>query len=125
MAGEEDSEEISWRVHLSVREGRLQQFIELTAEMVTATREEDGVLIYRRFITEDMSSAHVYEAYRTSEAAVAHLLNFDRVFSLRFSTMVDRVAFWVYGAPSAELRGMLDRFEPVYMRLLGNLDYWG
>jgi quinol monooxygenase YgiN len=119
MAGE-----ISWHVELSVKPGQLGAFRTLTGEMVVATRRERGVLSYQRFVTDDATTVHVYERYADSAAAVAHLAAFEKSFADRFSAMVERKAFMVFGDPSAELKAALDRFDAVYLKPFGDFDYW-
>jgi hypothetical protein len=46
------TEEIAWYVELTVKTGQLANFLALTGEMVEATRAEEGVLSYQRFVTE-------------------------------------------------------------------------
>lgn len=103
--------------------GQLDHFLELTAEMVEETANEPGVLAYQRFIGDD-GTVYVVERYENSEAALAHLEAFRSRFAERFSSMVTRRRFIVYGTPSAELKGVLDGFGPVYLRPLGDLPYW-
>jgi len=50
---------------------------------------------------------------------VAHLRTFGRVFGRRFATLVDRTRFIVYGAPTAELREILDGFGATYFLHFG------
>jgi quinol monooxygenase YgiN len=116
--------EISWHVELRVRPGQLDNFRTLTAEMVAATRREPGVLSYQRFVSEDGTTVHVYERYSDSGVAVAHLEAFAKRFAGRFSKMVERKTFTVFGDPSAELRSMLDRFDAMYLKPFGDLEYW-
>ena len=59
-----------------------------------------------------------------SRAALGHLTVFLERFNVRYAGMVKRNRFTVYGAPTAELRQMLDQFSPEYLRPFGNLDYW-
>ena len=92
--------------------------------MVEATRQENGVLSYERFVTDDGRSVHVHERYKDSQAAVHHLREFKRRFGEKFSTMVDRAQFVVYGSPTAELKALLDDFQPIYLKPFGDLDYW-
>jgi quinol monooxygenase YgiN len=118
------ADQVSWMVHLSVRPHRLELFKSLTREMVDATRQERGVLSYERFISDDGSTIHVYERYEVSAAAIDHLLEFRRRFSERFSTMIDRIQFVVYGNPTKELREIFDSFQPIYFQPFGDFDYW-
>jgi quinol monooxygenase YgiN len=108
---------ISWQVELTVKPGQLEDFRTLTGEMVAFTKGEPGVLIYERYISEDDQTIHVYERYADSPAAVAHLRSFTELFGTRFSSMVDRKRFTVYGMPSAELKAILDSFGAVYLNL--------
>src|ERR1700730_1748492 len=116
--------EISWRVELRVKPGQLGNFRTLTGEMVAVTRREPGVLSYQRFVSEDGKIIHVYERYADSAAAIAHLEAFAKRFASRFSALVERKAFTVFGYPSAELKAVLDRFNATYLKPFGDSDYW-
>ena len=112
--------DISWHVELSLRQGALAEFLALSVEMVEATRSEAGVLIYERFISGDEHTVHVLERYVDSTAAVAHLRVFIDRFGARFSSLVARNRFEVFGEPSAELKVILDGFGATYSaRLTG------
>ena len=102
--------QVSWRVELAVKPGELENFRALTREMVEFARSEPGVLIYERFAGKDGKVVHVYERYSDSAAALAHLLDFKQRFGERFSGMVDRKRFTVFGSPDDELKRMLDGF---------------
>jgi quinol monooxygenase YgiN len=112
-------DQISWQVELAVKPGELENFRVLTSKMVESTRDEPGVLIYERFISEDGKVVQVYERYADSAAAVAHLRTFEHKFGGRFLSMVDRKRFTVFGTPSDELRGMLDGFGVTYLGPFG------
>ena len=79
---------------------------------------------YQRFVSEDGTSVHVYERYSDSGAAVAHLDAFAKHFAGRFSAMVERKTFTVFGDPSAKLKAVLDRFDAMYMKPFGDWEYW-
>ena len=81
--------------------------VTLTREMIDATKAEPGTLIYERFIADD-EDVHVFERYRDSAAAVAHLRMFAQMFGKRFADLVDRKRFSVFGTPTPELRQILD-----------------
>ena len=102
--------QVSWHVELAVKPGELENFRALTREMVEVARSEPGVLIYERFAGQDGKVVHVYERYSDSAAALAHLLEFQQRFGERFSGMVDRKRFTVFGAADDELRRLLDGF---------------
>jgi quinol monooxygenase YgiN len=117
-------DQVSWRVELAVKPGELDNFRTLTGEMVESTRSERGVLSYERFVSDDGKAVHVYERYADSAAALAHLRAFERKFGQRFVSMVERKRFTVFGAPSRELRNVLDGFGAVYLRPFGEFAYW-
>jgi quinol monooxygenase YgiN len=116
--------EISWHVELRVKRGQLGNFRTLTGEMVAVARGEPGVLSYQRFVSEDGTTVHVYERYSDSRVAVAHLEKFAKRFAGRFSAMVERNTFTVFGDPSAKLKAVLDKLNAVYLKPFGDLEYW-
>jgi quinol monooxygenase YgiN len=118
------SNQICWHVVLAIKQNQLDNFQALTREMVDFTRTESGVLCYQRFASEDGKFVHGYERYADSSAALSHLRNFATLFSERFSALVDRERFTVFGQPSYELRVVLDRFGAIYLRSFGDLAYW-
>lgn len=113
-------EQVSWLVELAVKPGQLNNFRALTGEMVESTRGEPGVLSYERFVSDDGKVIHVYERYADSAAALAHLRTFSQKFAARFLSMVERTRFTVFGAPSDELRGVLDGFGAIYLKPFGD-----
>ena len=114
------SDEVSWQVELELKPGHREPFRALTKEMVNVARGEAGALIYERFISEDGKTIWVYERYADSAAAVAHLRAFAEQFGDRFTSMVTRKRFTVFGSQSDELRSVLDGFDATYLaRLAG------
>jgi len=107
---------IAWQVELVIRPGELDNFRTLTSAMVESTQGERGVLIYERFVSADGKVVYVYERYTDSAAAVAHLLAFANMYGERFTTLVERRRFMVFGTPRAELQRILDRFDATYLR---------
>ena len=116
--------QISWHVVLAIKQDQLDDFQALTREMVEFTRTESGVLSYQRFASVDGKFVHGYERYADSAAALAHLRNFTTLFSERFSTLVDRSRFTVFGQPSHELQAVLDRFGAICLKPFGDFAYW-
>jgi quinol monooxygenase YgiN len=117
-------DQVSWQVELAVKPGEIDNFRRLTGEMVEFARQENGVLSYQRFITPDGQFVHIYESYLNSTAAAAHLREFQARFAERFSRLVRRVRFTVYGNPSTELRELLDGFGASYLTPFGDFEYW-
>lgn len=118
------SDQIGWYVELAVKSGALADFEKLTSEMVAATRAEDGVLAYQRFISDDRQTIVVYERYLNSAAAIAHLQAFAVAFGECYDRMVERKRFVVLGRPSEGLRALLDRYGANYLDPFGSLAYW-
>ena len=116
--------EISWHVELLIKPGQLDCFRVLTGEMVAVTKREPGALSYKRFISADGTTLHIYERYIDSAAALGHLQAFAKIFAERFEEMVERTRFTVFGNPSAELRAVLDGFNATYLKPFGDFEYW-
>lgn len=106
---------ISWSLHLSVREGCLDDFKSLVPEMVESTRGEEGALIYEWFLSPDEKTCHIYERYADSAAALTHLGIFGARFAERFLACLEPTGFFVYGDPSPEVREVLDGFGAAYL----------
>ena len=109
---------VSWMLTLSVNEGKLDKFRELMEEMVAATREESGTLMYEWFLSED-DACHLYERYADDGATMVHLGNFGAKFAGRFLGCVTPTGFSVYGTPGAEVRQALGAFGPDYLAPFG------
>jgi quinol monooxygenase YgiN len=100
-------EDVYWFVELAVRPGALAEFLRLTQEMVEATRQEPGTLIYERALSPDETLVIAHERYESSEAALSHLRHFGQNYSVRFDALVERKMFTVVGEVSDELRQVL------------------
>lgn len=109
---------VSWVLALSVNDGKLDEFRTLMEEMVTATREESGALMYEWFLGED-GSCHLYERFTDDEATMVHLGNFGSKFAGRFLGCVTPTGFSVYGNPGAEVRQALSGLGPAYLNTFG------
>jgi quinol monooxygenase YgiN len=121
----ETDAQVSWLVELRIKNGQRENFLILTRAMVEQARNENGVLSYQRFISDDGQTIHVHERYVNSDAALAHLRAFARFFADQFASMVERTRFTVFGHPSDELRFALDSFGATsYLAPFGDLPYW-
>ena len=103
-------QEISWHVELLLNSGKLEEFEKLSAEMAKCARNEKGTLYFERYISDDNNLIHVYERYADSQSAIDHLIFFKDNFSEKFSKLVVRQKFVVYGTPNEELREILNYF---------------
>jgi quinol monooxygenase YgiN len=107
MTQSDGSGHVSWIVDLELRAGALQEFLLLTTEMVSATLSEPGALIYERSISLDETRIVVYERYADAGAAMRHLETFAARFGERFTALVHRRSFTVFGAVTDELKEYL------------------
>ena len=89
------------------------------AEMVEATKKEQGAIGYEWFLSADGQACHICEKYADSAAALEHLGNFGANFAERFLACLAPASFQIYGDPSAEVRGVLDGFGAVYLGPFG------
>lgn len=94
------SDAVHWVLMLEVKDGKLDEFKALAAEMVAATQEEAGAQIYEWFVSDDGSAVHLYERYADSDATLTHLGNFGANFAGRFFGCADPTGFYVYGSPN-------------------------
>jgi quinol monooxygenase YgiN len=109
---------ISWHVELSVTRSQFDAFRRLTQSMTEHAASEPGVLIYERFWNDEDNSIHLYERYVDSNTALLHLDVFDRAYRPRFSALIKRRRFEVFGDPSNALKARLDEFGASYFRPL-------
>ena len=113
------SDTVSWNVHMSVREGQLNDARELMTEMVESTCGEVGTLGYEWFLGADGTVCHLNERYADSDAAMVHLGTFGAKFVERFLGCFEPTSLHVYGEPSDEVRAVLDGFGAVYLGTFG------
>lgn len=117
------AETVSWNLQLSVRDGSLDDARTLMAEMVEATRGEEGTLGYEWFLSGDGRACHINERYADSDAALAHLANFGANFADRFLACFEPTGLTVYGEPTADARAALDGFGAAYLGTLGGFHH--
>lgn len=114
------SDHVSWNLQCAVREGQLETLRPLMAEMVASTKaNEPGTLIYEWFLSADGTTCHLYERYADSAAAMVHIGTFASQWADRMLACVEPTALWVWGEPSAEVRGALDGFGAAYLGTFG------
>jgi quinol monooxygenase YgiN len=110
------SEELYWIVTLQVKPDQLADFKKVVAPLVAATQQEPGTLEYEYNVGADQSTIDIFERYRDSNAAVAHVTQtFGPKFSKPFLALAKPTRLIVYGTPSAEAKKVLAPFNPVYM----------
>ncbi len=113
------SNNVSWNLQVSIRDGRFDDFKVLMQEMVESTRTESGTLAYEWFLSEDSKSCHLYERYSDSVAVMTHLTNFGSNFANRFVECVEPKSMMVYGEPADEVRTALEAFGAEFLGSFG------
>lgn len=104
----------------SIRPGRLEDFIKLSAACVEAARaQETGAVRYDIFLDADTLEAAAYEEFETSSAAMAHLDHLEDIAAALRA--VAEVRHEVWGNPEPDLerryRGLGARIMPPLLRL--------
>ncbi|MGJ7487316.1 putative quinol monooxygenase [Variovorax sp. LT2P21] len=99
---------------LAVEPADFPAFQALVVQIVAATREEPGTLVYEYSVNADRTVAHIVERYR-ADALVSHVDTTFAPFAERFLGLVTITGLTVYGPADAEVRKRLDPFGAVYM----------
>jgi quinol monooxygenase YgiN len=105
---------ISCLFTLTIKPAEFPAFKALIAQIVTATKQEQGTLVYEYSVNEEHSTVHILERYNV-DAVVSHVDTTFAPFGERFLDMVTVTSLVVYGTPDAEIRKRLDPFGAVYM----------
>ena len=108
------SKEVHWLLELNVNSGKLSDFKKVMAEMIEATRKEDGTIVYEWCFNDVESVCNIYERYADSDAVMTHLEGFAK-FADRFLGAVTPTRFTVLGHPSAVAQSALAAFSPVFL----------
>jgi quinol monooxygenase YgiN len=111
---EEMSKEVHWLLELKVNSDKLSDFRKVMAEMIEATRIEDGTIAYEWCFNDVESICNIYERYADSDAAMIHLQGFAK-FADRFLAAVTPTKFTVLGHPNAVAQSALAAFSPVFL----------
>jgi quinol monooxygenase YgiN len=115
------SAQISSLFTLALEPKNFPAFKALVTEIVAATEQEPGTLIYEYSVNPDRTVAHILERYR-AEAVVSHVDLTFAPFAERFLSLVQITGLTVYGNPDAEIRRRLDPFGAVYMEGFGGFN---
>jgi quinol monooxygenase YgiN len=117
---DEMSGSVHWVTEGDIKEGKLDDFKELMAEMVERVRaDEPDMLNYEWFLSEDGRHCQVYERYKSSAVAMAYLATYRRSYAERFLAAVTPTRMMVYGDPDDAVRGALSHSDPVYFSTIG------
>lgn len=109
-------QQIHWVLQTSVKDGKIEAFKSVMADMVAATKSEDGTLVYEWFLDEANMTCHISERFENSDAVLAHLGGFG-AFAERLMDAIDITGLTVYGNPDASVRDAIKDLNPVYFPL--------
>lgn len=109
------TQEVHWTVSLSIKEGQLEAFKSVMADMIGSAEREAGTLAYEWCFNADETECIVYERYTDSDAVIAHFGNFP-AFADRFRQTCDRGTMTVLGRPNSAAREFLDGATPNYLQ---------
>jgi quinol monooxygenase YgiN len=109
------SDHVCWMLQMTIAPGKIAELQALMAEMVASTEQEPGTLDYEWHISEDGGTLHLFERYRDSEAALAHMGTFGSKFAGRFFSLLTPTAFTLYGPASQAVRDGLAPMGAVHM----------
>jgi quinol monooxygenase YgiN len=104
-----------WVGAFKVKPKQFDDFRQVVAPLVAATKQEPGALAYEYNVSEDRSTIHILEDYRDSNAVVSHVQQTFAKYADRFTALAAVDSFVVYGTPQREAREILDGFRAVYM----------
>jgi quinol monooxygenase YgiN len=108
-------EDIYWVCTFKVKPEQFDEFRQLVAPLVAATKQEEGALAYEYNVSDDRTTVHILEHYRDSDAVVLHVESTFAKFADRFTSLAVVASFVVYGVPKLAARKILDGFGAVYM----------
>jgi len=111
------TDDIYWVLTLDLAEGQDAAFEALMAEMVVATKAEDGAKNYEWH--RSGSAVHIYERYETNGDAGIHLGNFGENFAERFLAILTPTGLEVYGPAEGGVREGLASFGAVFYDQVG------
>ena len=109
---------VTYLLTLEVKDGQLEAFRAVMADLVASTRSEAGTLVYEWYISEDGRTVQILERFEDTAAYLTHGDGFAP-FAERFLATVDIRGFTVFGDPDDEARERLSGLGPNYMAGLG------
>lgn len=118
--GFDATDDIAWTLSVEITEGHDDAFNSLMSEMVSATKEENGVKSYEWHRSGNI--VHINERYETNDDAGAHLGNFGANFAERFLAIVTPTGLQVYGPAAGGVREGLAGFGATFYDQIGGFD---
>ncbi|OON97179.1 MAG: hypothetical protein ATN31_08555 [Candidatus Epulonipiscioides saccharophilum] len=101
-----------------VKEGKIQDFLELMKKRVDDTKKEKGIIKFEWALGEDQETATIQEEYANSKALLEHMQSVAQ-FSSNYFKLFDLSKVLIYNEVSPELRDALVGLNPIYMKFIG------
>jgi quinol monooxygenase YgiN len=99
---------------MTIRPGKLEGFKRQALEIIKQTREKDSkTLRYEWYLNSDNTACEVREAYVSSEGLFEHRMHVGEAINALFDEFADDHAVTIYGAPSPELKAMVQAHKEV------------
>ncbi len=105
---------ISCLFTLAINPAMFAEFKALIVQIVAATQQEPGTLIYEYSVNAEQNVVHILERYN-ADAVVSHVDTTFAPYGERFLALSTITSLVVYGTPDAAIRQRLDPFGAVYM----------
>ena len=115
--GDDMFENIGWIVEAKLKEGKLEEFKQVMAEIVAETEKEAGTLNYQYYLS-DAGDVMVYERFADVESAHIHINNWDN-FAERWVAAAEPTRMVHLGDLPDELRGRHAALAPLWLKPLG------
>jgi len=114
------TENVYWLLVCDVKNGKLGELKSLLDQMEEDTKaNEPGALAYEFWVSDDESTAHLYERYADSDATLTHLEGFGKNYAERFMGVVTPKKFLVYGNADERVQKALSGMGAVFHKSLG------
>lgn len=110
---------VFYNLQLTIKDGQQEAFATLMAEMVAATKQESGTMVYEWYLGADGRTCHIHELFADTAAYKVHSANFAANFATRFMPILDITGLTAYGNSDAEAREMMKMLSPVFFEAVG------
>ncbi len=115
----EGSHPVFYNLQLTIRDGQQEAFRNLMEEMVAATKQESGTLVYEWYVAADGTTCHIHEMFADTAAYREHSANFRAKFATRFMPMLQITGLTAYGNSDSEAREKMSALQPVFFEAFG------
>ncbi len=104
-----------------IKEGKIQDFLELMKNRINDTKKEEGIIKFEWALGEDQESATIQEEYQNSKALLEHMQPVAQ-FADNYFKLFDVNKILIYNEVSPEVRDALVGLKPIYMKFIGGFD---